>query len=65
MRSRDPSAIPPAYARPSAHSDAHEGTAMNANTMIRRTLLACGLLQAGVAAADGALDTNWGFAGTG
>ena len=38
---------------------------MNANTMICRTLLACGLLQAGVAAADGALDTNWGLANTG
>jgi uncharacterized delta-60 repeat protein len=38
---------------------------MNANTMIRRTLLACALLQAGAAAAEGALDTSWGFANTG
>jgi uncharacterized delta-60 repeat protein len=38
---------------------------MIATKMICRTLLACGLLQSGIAAAEGALDTNWGFAGTG
>ena len=38
---------------------------MIATKMICRTLLACGLLQAGFAAAEGALDSNWGLAGTG
>jgi uncharacterized delta-60 repeat protein len=41
---------------------------MVANTTMFRTLLACGLLQAGFAAAtplDGALDTNWGVLNSG
>jgi uncharacterized delta-60 repeat protein len=38
---------------------------MTVTTMIRRTLLACALLQAGLAAAEGALDTHWGVASTG
>lgn len=41
---------------------------MATNTTMFRTLLACGLLQAGVATAlplDGALDTNWGLFNSG